>query len=50
MTLNTPISIKVVPVKHDARSMLQSLWCTMVDPFVAGSSALFTLIGRMEAI
>ena len=37
----TPVSIKVAPVKRDALSMFHSLQCTMVNPFIAGSSVLF---------
>ena len=46
----TPISIMVAPVKHDAWFMFHSLQCTMVNPFVAGSSVLFTFIEIMETI
>ena len=42
--------IKVAPVKHDAWFMFHSLQCTMVNPFVAGSSVLFTFIEIMETI
>ena len=40
----------VAPVKHDAWFMFHSLQCTMVNPFVAGSSVLFTFIEIMETI